>query len=101
MKICSVPLCGRKHLALGFCTAHYQRHKSGQDMEPPIRFDRIHPRKKNLAVEMWLKGFDTYDIAQKLGVPEARIYNRLPAWRGLPADNERPQWNGEEHRRRA
>ncbi len=30
------------------------------------------------AVTMWFRGYDTYQIAQKLAVPESQVYNELP-----------------------
>lgn len=92
MNICSVPLCGRKHLALGFCSAHYQRHKKGLSMDPEVGFRYLENVEKDRAVMMWIMGKDTAEIAEALKVPESHVYNRLPSWCGRPHDGERPQW---------
>ena len=38
---CSVDGCEREHTALSYCATHWQRYKRGQDMETPIRSDKI------------------------------------------------------------
>ena len=37
MRLCSIEGCGRKHLALGLCHAHYNRRRKGTDLDPPIQ----------------------------------------------------------------
>jgi len=36
---------------------------------------------KEIALTMWVDGFDTLDIAKVFGVPEGYVYSRLPMWR--------------------
>jgi hypothetical protein len=37
MKACSVPGCGRRYVAKGYCSGHYQRWKYGSDVRDPVR----------------------------------------------------------------
>lgn len=39
---CAVPGCERRYRQNGFCATHYQRHRRGVSLEPPIR--RRYPR---------------------------------------------------------
>lgn len=34
---CKVPWCERERRALGYCFAHYKRHRKGQDMDAPFK----------------------------------------------------------------
>lgn len=36
-RLCSVNGCDRRHVALGYCTAHLKRSKAGADMSDPVR----------------------------------------------------------------
>ena len=42
---------------------------------------RVRNIEKREAISMWRDGFDTYDIAQELGIYEAVIWNELWKWR--------------------
>lgn len=36
-RVCSVEGCDRPHESLGFCNAHYKRHRKRQDMSAPVK----------------------------------------------------------------
>lgn len=42
MRICSVEGCGRRHIAKGYCSGHYQRWKYGADIHTPVRDYRFY-----------------------------------------------------------
>lgn len=40
MKSCTIEGCDRKHYGQGLCNTHYQRKKTGRDLNSPVRFNR-------------------------------------------------------------
>jgi hypothetical protein len=47
--------CGRRAHSLGYCTTHYQRWRSGQSMDAPIRryAKRVRPKREKPFAAEW------------------------------------------------
>jgi hypothetical protein len=58
-RICSIPECGRPHLARGWCGQHYERWKRyGDPLALPIRTHRRHGLKHHPLYTIWSKMWD-------------------------------------------
>ena len=90
MRLCSVENCGRKYVAKGYCTTHYQRQCKGQDMKQPIL--RVIPieyctlegcNNKHIA-----RGFCSYHYQRdRLGISLDHPYKERKTWRGKPVEH--------------
>lgn len=61
IKLCRVQGCGRKHVARGYCGAHYQRWSRNADLTSPLpgaplreRFDHVFLRSRSRKDACWL-----------------------------------------------
>jgi hypothetical protein len=76
--ICTIPNCPRRHVARGYCDAHYQRWKAGDlRADAPVRITRLPKRPKQRDVaEVWPYLYVINDANDQLLVD---IGNAIPA----------------------